>query len=86
MNEFSINVLKISFTLQKHPIKVALDRLRLFPRKLLFDELKVPTLRQSYVKPLFLFINSNKLLFQHNIYTVRKNSDYAYNIPFTSLN
>jgi len=52
--------LKKLFILQKHIIRAALGRPRLYPSRDIFLEFKVPTIRQNYMKNIILHINKNK--------------------------
>ena len=51
------------FVIQKHIIRAALGRPRLYPSKLIFDELRALTIRQLYIRNLIIYLNHNKKLF-----------------------
>lgn len=51
------------FIIQKHLIKTILGKPRLYPTKYLFNEFKVLTVRQLYIKNLIIFIKNNRHLF-----------------------
>jgi hypothetical protein len=75
------------FIIQKHIIRAALGRPRLYPSRLIFEEIKLPTLRQTYVTNLILFINKNRHLFTARTipYNIRPTTLNPFNTQFTSL-
>lgn len=75
------------FILQKHLIRAALGRPRLYPSARVFEELEVPTLRQIYVKKIILHINKNINNFEikDNPYNTRSTTSNTYNILFSKL-
>lgn len=75
------------FVLQKHIIRAALGRPRMYPSRLIFEEIDLPTLRQSYVTNAILYINKNKHKFTARVtpYQIRPTVSNTYNITFTRL-
>ena len=67
------------FTLQKHLLRAALGRPRLYPSKMLFIELNVLTLRQIYLLKIIKYINKNRYLF------FLRNINYSTRPAFTNV-
>lgn len=79
--------LKKVFILQKHIIRAALGRPRLYSSREIFIELNVPTLRQTYIKRVIRYINKHRNQFKIHTtpYNIRANSTNTFNIHLIKL-